>query len=51
MLSDDAVAPFTFQKGDEIGGKYRVERVVGAGGMGVVVAATHEALGRRVAIC
>ena len=30
--------------------KYWVERVVGRGGMGVVVAATHLALGQRVAL-
>jgi eukaryotic-like serine/threonine-protein kinase len=36
--------------GDLIGGKYRVERVLGRGGMGVVVAATHAHLGQRVAI-
>jgi serine/threonine-protein kinase len=33
-----------------IAGKYRVERVIGAGGMGVVVAAQHIQLGRRVAL-
>ena len=31
-------------------GKYRVERVLGAGGMGVVVEATHLALDERVAL-
>ena len=31
-------------------GKYRVERVLGQGGMGVVVEATHLQLGQRVAI-
>ena len=30
--------------------KYRVERVIGEGGMGIVVAATHEGLDQRVAI-
>jgi serine/threonine protein kinase len=29
------------KKGDILAGKYRVDRVIGAGGMGVVVAATH----------
>jgi serine/threonine-protein kinase len=33
-----------------IGGKYRVERVLGEGGMGVVVAATHVTLGTKVAL-
>jgi serine/threonine-protein kinase len=36
--------------GDIIARKYRVERVVGAGAMGVVVAATHTQLRQRVAI-
>ena len=36
--------------GDVLGGKYRVERVLGEGGMGVVVAATHLQLDQRVAI-
>jgi serine/threonine-protein kinase len=36
--------------GETIVGKYLVERVLGAGGMGVVVAARHERLGQRVAI-
>ena len=31
-------------------GKYRIERVLGVGGMGVVVAATHVTLEERVAI-
>src|SRR3974390_690632 len=33
-----------------LAGKYRVERVLGSGGMGVVVAAVHEQLEQRVAI-
>ncbi|MEP7121462.1 MAG: serine/threonine-protein kinase [Byssovorax sp.] len=36
--------------GDVIAGKYRIERVLGRGGMGVVVAATHLRLGEKVAI-
>jgi serine/threonine-protein kinase len=36
--------------GEIVGGKYRVERVIGAGGMGVVVAATHVELGQSVAL-
>src|SRR5262245_9570715 len=39
-----------FRKGDVLGGKYRVERVLGEGGMGVVVAATHLQLQERVAL-
>jgi len=38
------------REGDVIARKYRVERVLGAGGMGVVVAAWHIALDQRVAI-
>ncbi|MBV9948333.1 MAG: serine/threonine protein kinase, partial [Myxococcales bacterium] len=36
--------------GDLIAGKYRVEQVIGEGGMGVIVAARDEELARRVAI-
>jgi serine/threonine-protein kinase len=36
--------------GELLAGKYRVERIVGHGGMGVVVAAMHEQLRTRVAI-
>ena len=33
-----------------LAGKYRIERVIGAGGMGVVFEATHMRIGQRVAI-
>jgi serine/threonine-protein kinase len=36
--------------GDVLAGKYRVERVLGVGGMGVVVAALHLELDQRVAL-
>jgi len=36
--------------GEILAGKYEVERVLGSGGMGVVVAAKHVHLGERVAI-
>ena len=36
--------------GEVLAGKYRVERVLGAGGMGVVVAAVHLQLDTRVAL-
>jgi serine/threonine-protein kinase len=38
------------QQGELLAGKYRVEQVLGAGGMGYVVAALHEQLGQRVAV-
>ncbi|WP_437331371.1 serine/threonine-protein kinase [Sorangium sp. So ce394] len=38
------------RQGQVIAGKYRVERVIGVGGMGVVVAATHLQLEEQVAI-
>jgi serine/threonine-protein kinase len=38
------------QEGEVLAGKYRVERVLGVGGMGVVVAAHHIGLDERVAI-
>ncbi|HMR75174.1 MAG TPA: serine/threonine-protein kinase, partial [Polyangiaceae bacterium] len=43
----EAAAP---QAGDVLAGKYRVERVLGEGGMGVVVEATHTDLDQRVAL-
>ncbi|WP_437962786.1 protein kinase (plasmid) [Sorangium sp. So ce119] len=38
------------QPGDILAGKYRVERLLGTGSMGVVVAAVHVELGQRVAV-
>jgi hypothetical protein len=40
----------SLKPGDVLGGKYEVERVLGEGGMGLVVAARHRELGHRVAI-
>jgi hypothetical protein len=36
--------------GDVVGGRFRIDSILGTGGMGVVVAATHLELGHRVAI-
>src|SRR5579863_10023550 len=38
------------QPGDVLAGKYQVERVLGVGGMGVVVAAHHIQLDEKVAL-
>src|SRR4051812_29611172 len=45
-------APFVagVREGDVLAGKYRVDKILGAGGMGVVVAAHHVQLDERVAI-
>ena len=42
--------PLSVKPGDVIAGKFRVERVLGVGGMGVVVAAHHLQLDEKVAI-
>ncbi len=44
-MGDPPVKP-----GDVLAGKYRVERILGAGAMGMVLAATQIALDRRVAL-
>jgi eukaryotic-like serine/threonine-protein kinase len=38
------------REGDLVAGKYRIEKAIGAGGMGIIVAARHEQLDQRVAI-
>jgi serine/threonine protein kinase len=45
-----AVAPQGLEPGTVLCGKFRVERVLGRGGMGLVVEATHLELKRRVAL-
>ena len=44
-MTDQPIAP-----GQTLAGKYRIDRVLGAGAMGLVLAATHLVLGSRVAI-
>jgi serine/threonine-protein kinase len=48
MSTQSAVAPTV--PGTVLAGKYRVERILGTGGMGVVVEAKHIALDERVAL-
>ncbi len=47
-----SVSPLTlpFEKGEILAQKYRVESLLGAGGIGFVVAATHVELGERLAL-
>ena len=47
-MSDPSLAPVS--EGDVLAKKYRVEKILGVGGMGVVVAATHLQLDQRVAL-
>ena len=49
-MSDDARVRSPVSPGQLVGGKYRVERILGAGGMGIVVAATHTELEQPVAL-
>jgi eukaryotic-like serine/threonine-protein kinase len=48
MATDTTAAPLV--EGEIIAGKYRVGRILGQGGMGVVVAATHLQLDQQVAL-
>lgn len=50
MSSATPDLPDVPRPGDVLAGKYRVERILGAGGMGVVLAAWHLVLERRVAV-
>ncbi len=47
---DDSVHSGVPSPGDIVAGKYRIERQLGAGGMGIVVAASHVVLQERVAM-
>jgi serine/threonine-protein kinase len=49
-LSEPQLDAAPVEAGDIIDAKYRVERVLGAGGMGIVVEAQHLQLGQNVAI-
>jgi serine/threonine protein kinase len=50
MGSPPSVPPELPGPGEIVGDKYEIERVLGAGGMGAVVAARHKTLGQKVAI-
>ena len=49
-MSDPAAQKSPVQPGEIVAGKYRVDRILGSGGMGVVVAATHLELDQAVAL-
>jgi serine/threonine protein kinase len=46
-MSEDEHLP---KPGDVVAGKYRIEKIIGKGGMGAVLSAHHELLGQRVAV-
>lgn len=46
----DTAADLELQRGDIVGGKYQVNDVIGVGGMGYVLSATHVELGEPVAL-
>src|SRR5262249_62199758 len=48
--ADVAIPPGVPRPGDVLQGKYRIDRILGVGGMGVVVGATHLELDEKVAI-
>ena len=50
MTSEQGAGVEGFREGSILAGKYRIERVLGRGGMGAVVAAHHLALDSKVAI-
>jgi serine/threonine-protein kinase len=50
MQGDDPQGPAGVREGEILAGKYRVERILGIGGMGVVVAAHHLQLDEKVAL-
>ncbi len=50
MVTNELSSQPPVKEGDVLAGKYRVERVLGEGAMGVVVAAMHVHLGERVAL-
>jgi serine/threonine-protein kinase len=50
MTDPTAAESAPVREGDILAGKYRVEKVLGVGGMGVVVAAMHLELDQRVAL-
>jgi eukaryotic-like serine/threonine-protein kinase len=49
-MTEPNAAESPVKEGDILAGKYRVEKVLGVGGMGVVVAAMHTELDERVAL-
>jgi eukaryotic-like serine/threonine-protein kinase len=50
MLVDGSANTFSVKPGDTLAGKYRIERLLGQGGMGMVVAARHVDLDEMVAL-